>query len=332
MSTLLKIILPVICILLTACGGGDTFRVTGEIPDLGTQNLNIVYYGDGAFRNIRSPLVDGKFMFDGKSRDLTAVYIFSSRYSLLGIVVAQNGDNISARFDINNPSQTVIKGNKPSELLSQWLSSNAELLASGESGAINASVKAFVEKNRTNIASTVLLMNYYNTTENFESADSLLKIIENKARPSYLAEGWINMLELAADSSTVTLSQGLEFFTIEDSLMSLPVSGKTLFLYLPSNNLRDSRTDVKLKERYDYVKKDSLKVGVFEIDRAVTDTAQWKKTVRNDSLPWPRIWHPFNYLKLPLQQESSFLVADTAGNIIYNGSDMFAAFKIANMY
>ena len=43
-----------LAVLLWNCGGADSFRIMGEIDGLGTQNLQVVYYGDGAFRSMRS--------------------------------------------------------------------------------------------------------------------------------------------------------------------------------------------------------------------------------------------------------------------------------------
>lgn len=318
--------------LFYGCGGGDSFRISGEIDGIGTQNLNVVYYGDGAIRSLRTAVVDGKFMFDGASRDWTTVYIFSSRRQLIAFMIVRNGESVQAHIDINDKSKIKLRGNKPSELLSDWLSKHSLELDSDDSHAINVSVKDFVTANRNNVASTVILSNFFRTAENPALADSLLRIIDSKSRPGYLTEWWVNLLELSGDSTYFHFDPALEFITVTDSLQPAMGHNPKLWVYLPFDETRDNTIDSLINDRLKKIKKDTVGVDFIEIDRYVADTAQWKKSVRNDSLTWRRLWHPLNSLKLPVNDNELFMVADTSGNVLYHGSDIWEAIKTINVY
>lgn len=332
MKVVKHIVIILLLTCLAACGGGDSFRVSGEIEGLGTQNLNIVYYGDGAVRSMRTALVDGKFMFEGASRDWTTVYIFSSRRALLGMVIARNGENIQLKMNTTEPQLLELKGNKHSELLGQWLAQNSEALKSNDATAINLAVKEFVEANSNSIVATVILTNFYRPRENMDEAETLYRFIDSKARPTYLAEGWVELLENARDSSHVRLPEHISFLDAQDSLIEINSRNKTLLLYAPKGDIRKYREDSLLRDRLRKIKKDTLNIAIFEIDREVSDTGAWKKNVRNDSLPWKRLWHPFNASKLPFEEYATFIVSDDEGGIIYNGNDIWEAIKAINVY
>lgn len=320
-----------IAFVLFSCGGGDSFRISGEIKGLGTQNLTVIYYGDGAVRNLRTALLDGKFMFEAASRDWTTVYIFSNSRRLIGLVIAKNGESIQAKFNVDNPAETEIKGNKPSELLSKWIATHAEDLTSDNPVLINNAVKEFVTKNKDNIASTIALINYYHISTNPSQADSLFKLIDTKSRPNYIAEGWSTTLEMALDSTRTLLPTSLVFFDTKDRQIDIASKRDTLLLYLISENNRKKETDDSIAKRLKKLKGDSVRISFYEIDREMPDTFTWKKNVRNDSLTWKRLWHPFNDRKLPVDKDDIFLVTDSAGKVIYHGSDLNSAFKSVNL-
>ena len=319
-------------VTVAGCGGGDTFRITGEIEGIGTQNLNIVYYGDGAIRSFRTAVVDGKFMFDGSSRDWTTLYIFTSRHTLIGVAVVRNGESLQARFDVTDPSKISLKGNNPSELLGAWLSKNADRLTGNDPVATNNAVKEFVVTNKASIASTVALLNWYRADINPGGADSLFRIIDNKARPNYMAEGWVSLLEIQSDSTSRALPTGIRMLDVSDSLQTLDLDGKMLWAYLPVDERRNATTDSIIADRLKKIRKDSADVMFVEIDRYVDDTSTWKKAVRGDSLRWQRLWHPLNVAELPIAKDSIFLVTDPTGHVIYTGNDIWTAIRILNIY
>lgn len=325
---LYNILIVVLATAFAACGGGDSFRITGEIAGSGTQNLNVVYYGDGAFHHTRTAAIDGKFMFDGNSRQWTTVYFFNNSRVLIGMVIIKNGENVEARFDNNG---TTLSGTKPSELLGEWLAANAEALNADDHKVLNASIAEFIGRHKDNIASTVILTNFFDASLDPHMADSLFQLIDPKSRPSYLAEGWTDQVDVALDSTRSVLPDTLYFIDKNNDLLPILTSNGTLVLYSPDLNSRNPASDRQLKERLKKQKTDSLNVRFIEIDREITDTASWHRAVRNDDVPWQRLWHPFNSSMLPWLRAESFIVADSTGAIVYIGSELNEALSHANL-
>lgn len=325
------ILLLSVAVAMWSCGGGDSFRITGEIPGIGTQNLNVVYYADGSYHATRTAVVDGKFMFDGVSRDWTAVYIFTNARALLGVVIIRNGENVDAKFELNNPGATVLKGTSPSEKLSEWYSQYGTLLNEGDAEAINRSIKDFVVKNPDNMASTVVLTTYYRADENPSQADSLLQSISSKVRQGNLAEGWADRVSLAMDSSRIYLAEQIQLLDSRDTLRTLKSREGTLVLYNPGNRERNNSSEQLLRKAVNSDAKDSLKIEFYEVNTGVGDTLAWKTDIRDKDLPWKRLWHPLNSGKIPFEAGECILVTDSTGRIIYNGPDIEKGLKIANL-
>lgn len=100
-SMLKKIILfASVVLLLSACGGNKKFSVDVDIPSVGTQEMTVVYMTEGGERVVmRLPAIDGKFEFNGVSRDTTSLEIFNAKKSLLATFHAVNGMKLSLKSE-----------------------------------------------------------------------------------------------------------------------------------------------------------------------------------------------------------------------------------------
>lgn len=331
MTASLKYILMslTLLLLLTACGGGDSFRITGEMKGLPTQNLNVVYVGDGSVHSTRTALVDGKFMFEGSSKDWTTVYFFNSAHQLMAMVIVKNGDNVEVHLQGDNPFDVEMKGNSASEKLAQWLKANGSVIKTGNATVINNAVKTFVEKNRDNLAATVVLTNYYRSEVNPSQADSLYILIDSKVKGGNFNDGWTDQIASAIEKSMQVLPDTLRLIDHTDTLRNIPTRQGLLLLYSPDERDRNTVSDKFLKATLsDTLLVDSLRLRLVEIDRGVRDTAQWKRSVRNDSLPWMRVWHPFNVDAIDLNAGETMMVIDSTGTVIYKGHVTEEALKL----
>ena len=319
---LLHIVLLLQIMFLCACGGGETFKITGEIEGIGTQNLNVVYYADDAIRSARTTAVDGKFIFEGSSREWTLLYLFTNSHSLIGIIPIKNGDNVEAHYNIDNLAETELKGNKSAQQLAKWLKKEDSLFLSDDTDARNNAVRKFVEENKNDIVATIVLTNYYNAKENPSQADSLYKIIDSKVRMRYITDGWIDRVLRAVAMDEWRLPRPMYFMDQNDSLTDISTLGSTLLLYF-SPKQRDVAIDEVIRDRLYPRLSDTLTVNLFEIDRYITDPSQWKTKSDADTIrKWKKLWHPFNSQRFPVNDDVSFIVIDTAGRIIYSGSDI----------
>lgn len=313
-------------VFLTGCGGGDSFRINGTVEGMTTQNLNVIYYGDGSFRSTRTAALDGKFMFEGKSRDLTPVYIFTNSRMLLGIIIIKNGETVNAKFEMGKVGGIFLEGNKQSEQYSKWLRDNAEVIATSDSKGVNEAVKEFIYNNGNSFVSTVLMMNYYRPGDDEESQE-LLRMIDAKARPAYIAEGFLDRLTSLNDSTFNELPDTIRLFDTKDTLRVIATHGKEMVLYSPNVTQRDKKIDDNLKKFFEGDTTKKRQTVFIEIDRGIADTAQWKRGVRSDSLPWDRMWHPVTGGMLFPGKKTVVIVADTSGRIIYRGEDISPAVK-----
>lgn len=333
--TLKGILLKTLALLALAavwsCGGDNSFRVTGTIEGIGTQNLNVVYYGDGAVRTMRTAVVDSKFMFDGKSRDWTVVYIFTNSRALIGRVIMRDGESAQVKFEPGNTAAIELKGNKPSEQLARWMRTNSALIDSLDHRALNEAVKTFVERNTDNVAAAAILTGFYSRELNPAEADSLYRLIDARYRLPQMTEGWADRLAAAQDTTRLRLPPTVELIDRHDSIVELNTRAGTLLIYAPADLERNKDIDKLLQAAAYKIKADTLNTRIIEIDRYVADTLQWKRSVDADSLPWTRLWHPVNSHIFPVATPRALIVADSTGRIVYNGDDLSAALKISHL-
>ena len=174
-------------LLLTACGADDTFLVNGTVEGLGTQNLHIIDYSDGAIRTNVSTAVDSKFRFEGNSPEETVVEVYSNARALIGRFVAKNGDNIEVKFRQNEPGFMEISGNKTSHDLLNFL-------AKTPTDSLNSRIFHEVVTHPDRMLSGVLLAYYYDVAANPELADSMINLLNYDFIPYQMTQGLSHML------------------------------------------------------------------------------------------------------------------------------------------
>lgn len=104
-----KAILAGFMMLLCACGGPKSFKVTIDAETLGTQQLTVVYtLPDGNRAVLQPTAVDGHVEFSGSASELSTVEVFTSSGAKLVKFAAVNGEKIAITFDDDNTP--VIKG------------------------------------------------------------------------------------------------------------------------------------------------------------------------------------------------------------------------------
>ncbi|MDE6268180.1 MAG: DUF4369 domain-containing protein [Muribaculaceae bacterium] len=315
-------ILIILSLILFSCGGGDTFHVIGEVENLGTQNLRVIYRADGKLRQGVATAVDGKFSFEGSSRDETMLHIFTNQYLPIGVIFIRNGETVEARFDRDDPFKLSVKGNSSSADLATFLSRNAATLASSDAVGINALVEKYVASNPSRLSSTYLLTNFYRTEGNERRADSILRLIDQKARPSVFVQGWLSQFPALPDS--VASARTLSLISPADSLVIVSLTDTLPTLFAFSDRVSPSPLAA--------VADDSTlisRIRLIEISVS-PDTAAWKASVRNlsGSAALPRhYWLPAAVASPALRHFSPaaipfYVLTDTAGSVIYRADSL----------
>lgn len=312
--------------LMWSCGGGDSFRILGEIEGLGTQNLQVVYFSEGAVKTQRSTAVDGKFSIEGRSRDYTLVDVFTSTRSLVASFIVKDGDHVECKLELNNPVAKEIKGGKAAVELMRWIGENQEALASGQVDGVNEAVTKYVNANSENVVSSVLLTRYFDARGREREADSLLRSISQKARIGWLTDGFRDGLVYAPDGELPRLEDSLWLVGRDNRRIYVdPKSRRATLLYFTSaSRERVGGNDNLLQRTVDEYKKDK-RAAFFEVDDINRGVDNWQDAVKTDSLAWERVWNPAVSSTLALPSRPWVIVADSLGQIQYSGQDLYGA-------
>ncbi len=313
--------------LAAACSSG-TFRVDGEVKGLGTQTLKAVYWADDALRVIPATAIDGKFSFEGKASEPALLEILASNRRVLARVIVENGDAITLNLDNANPYAITAKGNDITERWAEWIRNNAGPLGSGDPLKVNEAIAKYVEGHPDDILATLLLVTSYDAKIDPDGASKLINMVEDKARPSALAQGWAELVAYASEDSVAKAKiSPLKVYNGGDSILTVEWNKKpkTLLTFTTDNTgRRDSVVDV-LRQLH--------KEGRRVIDVSVEpDSAEWRFCVESDSAGWTQVWAPGG-LSAPTIQELRiprlpwFIVVDSLGVPIYRGPSITEAKK-----
>ena len=345
--------------LLTGCGSGPEFRVDGEVSGLGTQNLQVVYYADGAFQQVSAPAIDGKFSAVGRTDAPTVVWVYNNAGSLIGRFVADGGDAVKVEYSVTNPLEVKMSGNDESEQLARFITDNAALLArvnrasktttatatagsgkatSADLRELNQAVERFVRRNSSSAAAAAVLTEYFYLDEESRTlALELLELIEPDDRPDNIVRSFSYAIaETEYPDSLLTarnspLRGGLRLLSDRGhSHDSLRVKGSRLTVMV-FNDEHTRRAD----SVSDLVKTLGKRAGVRLADVSFdADTLTWRRSLgdASDVTAILRYWapgaaatpglEPLRIGRLPF-----FVVCDSTARILYRGSSASRALR-----
>ena len=323
-----------VAILLVSCGDATTFTIDGKINDGGTQNMRAIYYADGAVNVLVVPVKDGVFEFEANATEPTMVELFSSNKVLLGRAYVYPGDDIECVLYKSAPYKAEISGNEISERWSKFLSDNREVLESNNTEKINALVEGYINNNKNDLLSTLLLLTEYVTPNNEPMAAKLLAAILPEARPQSLIESYEALLDRSTNVKANEKFGMISFYSSTDSLKSI-LAHSSSYIVVAFTNI-DTRNEGgiadslrALRGRYHDKR---LQIADISLD---TDTTVWKKSIENDSATWQLGWvvggvsshsiDRFGINRLPY-----YIVADSTGRQLYRGTSIVDVSKEVN--
>lgn len=346
-------------LLLAACGGGPTFRIDGTVDGLGTQNLTLVYYADGAVQQVYAPAVDSKFSMMGNTDKPALVWVYNNTGTLVGRLIVEGGDAVEARFSLSNPYETTVKGNDDAELLARFIRDNAALLnrvdakaststarhragtstaTKADREALNRAVETFVKKNRKSVAAAAVLAEFYDYGDgNQQKALELLDLIDPDYRPDSFTRP---MLSLAAATqypdSLLTarhspLRDGMRVFGRDNRADTLTVKGRgrTLLMFTTDDTRRSDSVSGLVESLAD---RPSVKVADLSMDK---DTTVWHRSLPDaGQTDISRYWLPGGPAapvanSLHISADPYFVIADSTARILYRGASVSQARRIA---
>ncbi|MDE6321594.1 MAG: hypothetical protein K2L93_04775, partial [Muribaculaceae bacterium] len=273
--------------------------------------------------NVPVSVREGKFVVEGQSSDPVIVDIFLPDKNRIATVVARDGEKVKLKLS-TKPYSFSAKGDEISEQLSEWVKDNASVLAGGDAAAINGVVEKYIKGNRDNLLSTVLLLSYYNSSIDPLAGTQLFDMIEAEARPSYMVEGYSEMLgrmKAGIESLVVT---PIAYYVARDSA-DVFEPGKNRYTLLALTSTLHGRDTIvgKLARMVD---NDSVKVLELSVDN---DSTVWRRSIAPDSAAWAQGWLPGGVMTAGLEQLAIprlpyFVIVDSVGNQLLRSSSLTA--------
>ncbi|MCM1483063.1 MAG: DUF4369 domain-containing protein [Muribaculaceae bacterium] len=330
MSLLLAL---VAALILSGCGKSDHFTVGGTIEAAGMQTVIVTYYASGGLKRVSQPAVDGKFNMKCESPVPTLCLVELSDGTQLASVIASNGDNIQIKASLEEPLLTEVKGNSSSSKLARWTRDNAELITSGNAEAINRSIAEFVRDNKSDMASSALMVTRFQSLGYETLADSLLTLISVSARPAPVVQNFSAVLSSQLSRKGSTNIVPMTVYTRNDSTYFYSPTAHTISMLAFVGDDRAGRDSITSSMRAlcrEFPAKRRL--DIVEISTA-RDSAVWKSATARDSALWHQAWAPGTVASATISKMSVprlpyFIVADSTGAQIYRGPSITEAERI----
>ncbi len=328
MPRIIYLIISLLSLLaLGACGNGK-FDIEGTLTDAGTQNLRFIYVSDGAVNSAWTPSVGGKFAMQGRAKDLTVVYIYSSKMKFITHVAVKNGEKIEINGAISDNYKLDIKGSKINDQWHGFIRQNAADFAGGNNERLDKAIALFVSNNPDNVVSTLLLTCDYSDIRSPQAAQ-LLSSISEDARPSQLTDLYGSEMQAVAEKEASVASLSLRNDKDSLELFDTKKHPKNLFYFWYFDT--EKRTD-NIRALRNFVKKHN-DISVADI-LLRNDTLGWKSIVKADSSSWRHYRAIAGTVDrtiegLNVKGDNFIIVADSAGRQLYRGFSVDEAMKVA---
>jgi Peroxiredoxin len=313
----LQIIL-LLSLLLTGCKDPGSFVINGEIKGLTHSDLYIVTQNNSSYTIDTIATQKGKFSYEGISENLSPVIIYMETGSAWVTVWAKNGEKISVKGDANYPELILAKGNKVSDLLSEFKESNKTVIQERcdlrdkerQNQDLNEELdmtdistsfqiknldlllknkaEDFVGAHPGSFASLVLIQDYILDVEDAKSIQSYLEALEGEARENELYQKIKDLI-----SREMIIAEGNpapEFnlvTTANDSISLDTYKDKYLLLtFLASWCEACEQAYASLSDiRKEFSEKD-LKILTISLDENSVD---WKKLAEEKNIIWDQV-------------------------------------------
>lgn len=313
-NSYLSIVIAALVLLFGSCGHGDRFVIEGQFEGEAPQSVRALFYAEGALHNVPVTVNDGKFRVEGRSPQPVIIDIYLPDRTRVATLVAQNGETLELTLNKDKPLSFSAKGDDTSEALSAWIKDNSSALTTGDPLAINAAIEKYVAANSDKLLSSVLLLGYYDSSIDPVAAAELFDRIDPQARPSYLVDGYSEMVGISKAAIDASVTYPIPYYVGRDSanIMEASANPYTLLAVTSANLGRDSIVSI-LKE---WAAEPSLKVVELSID---TDSTAWRRSIAPDSAAWAQGWLPGGPMsagvdRLSLPRLPYFILVDSTGS------------------
>lgn len=331
-----RLFIPLFCFLMLAGCAKNEVKLSFSLPQDANTPCRILYYASaknvGMVRETVAEITAGKGEIVLPTHYPTLICLFSPSQKLpAAYIYAERGD----KFEITGSNESVmewnIKGNKPTEELSEWRLKHLDLLRGfpSDEEKLRKAVAEFVERHPGSAAAVVILLAYFPRRGNEREFYALRDKIDKKV--------------LRDDRLMEALSSG-DLFTQLPDTYSLPAQlvlhgdsgyadtlrfrkGEGALLIFRSSSSSDLPAD-SLKALLKRVKGRKT-VEIF----MESDSLNWRRYLRRDSIEGAsRLWMPLGLadtmaIRMGVKRLPYFIVVDPDGKDIYRGDDWKEAVK-----
>lgn len=326
MKSLVNLLIMVVLIALTGCGGSDECVINCEIEGLGNKGIELIYADRGVKRLPFHP-VDGKVEMRVDLPRPAMLEAFTLDNRRLFCIIGRNGDHLTVKMKIDDPSSLTVEGNEASASYARITAANDSLLRHGSEDEINALVTREIHAAPGSMASTMLLMNYFHTPGHELRADSLLNTITADARPTWLSGSFASLLGVQLSAAVKNEVPNLAIRTGSDTTVRFNsgMQGYGLLVF------DDSRKPDSITSRLRKLRKDipTRRLAILDISLA-RDTALWQQAISRDSATWQQAWVPGGVAgqqirNLAVAAVPFYIVTDSTGRYLYRGRSLYCA-------
>lgn len=345
---LLIAVLVLITLGVTGCFSEAEFKLTGDTTDKHDQTFRLVTFTPKGVHSEVIATREGHFEygFDVPKDALPSyVEIYSRDMKLLGVVAVEANKEVQVAVDPRELSRfravnADADGPQFNKEFTDWLKKTKKI--------DDAAIEAFVKSHPTSVVSLALLANLYNAADHPDKAYNLLKGLKTAGRPGYYDNGFLTLMQQYGDATDKLVEA--EMLCSADTLFDFKRDkyNRVMIVFTQDNTEERGDSVVPMLGRLAPSAKASRKL-VLEHNLSV-DTITWKRLLkgnetmltRKDSVShryaratWPSVWTGAGP-GAPLAREYAisrlpfFVVADSAGNIVYRGTSASAAQKAYN--
>lgn len=326
----IHILIIMLLVSMTSCGNDEEFVINCEIRGLGSEGVEM-YYTTRSMQHSGFHPVDGKVSLRGVASEPTLVEVFTTAGEPLFMCVAQNGDELEVKMDLEKPGVLKIKGNEASEEYARFVTENDSMLRSGDVAAINRLVADEVMAHPGRVSSAMLLVTRFNARGYELKADSLVNILKPEARPSWVVGAYPGMVGEQVSSTArgkvkpITINCGL--LNERDTTLRYWPSNQTYSMIVVTGTGKGDSVRTMLKELTGKLHERRFKALEVAV---MGDSAMWKLAIRRDSAKWMQGWVAGGVAgtavrALQIPGVPYFIVADSLGNQVYRGYSAIAA-------
>lgn len=320
-----------ILLFCSSCSKNE-FNLEFNLSEDITENYNVTYYASskkgGRTVQAVASVMNGRCLLKCITNLPTLVYLTNRNSNLPLVIYAEKGNKISITGKTNNPLSWDVEGNEINSSLSKWRIENEETLTTNDPAAINKTVAEFVDENKKDPVSIILMQSYFCRGEDEMGYIDLMAKLNNVSH----RKRWLKLVS-RSDQYDISLAYPAR---IESLVMRSPYGGADTLRFDGKNAggiLIFWQNDMKGKTEL----VDSIKTLVKEFPdssaRVISDinldndSVVWKNTVKRDSLKTVvRLWAPAGLAdntvrKLKVNGIPYFIVLEKDGSQAYRGKE-----------